>query len=169
MLHAGSAVYRHVRPGCEAGLAPVPFSQNVATPAVIPAVRYPAGTRPWWQFPPPCVPGVGIAIPTVVPGNPHMVGAGGRPPRFDYSRGWRDAHHNFGHRGAESQPACKNQTDQSLINHNNSPFLTVHVIQEHVHSPSQSEMGQEPAKPLGRSLAVASVEESQHVGYEQNQ
>jgi hypothetical protein len=90
-------------------LAPAAFNQDVTAPTVNPAMRYPTGMWPRWLLPPSRVPCVSIAIPTVVSVNPHIARSGRHPPRFDYSRGRRDANHNFGHRGAEGQPACKNR------------------------------------------------------------
>lgn len=98
-------------------LAPTPLNKNVAAPAVNPAVRNPAGVRTWRLFPPAGIPGVGIAIPAMVPANPHIARTGCRSPRFDYSYGWPYLNHNFGGRGAKGQRSRKNQSDQTLINH----------------------------------------------------
>jgi hypothetical protein len=54
-----------------------------------------------------------------------MVTAGRRRPLFDYNTGWRDLNHNIGRHGAEGQRACKNQSDQSLKNHNTLSFLSI--------------------------------------------
>jgi hypothetical protein len=55
----------------------------------------------------------------MVPGNPHVLTAGRRGPRFDYSTGGRDADHNFGRNSAAGQRACKNQSDESRQSHSN--------------------------------------------------
>jgi hypothetical protein len=39
-------------------------------------------------------------------------------PFLDYKAGWRDANHNIGRCGAEGQRPHKNQSNQSLENHN---------------------------------------------------
>jgi hypothetical protein len=108
----------HVEFAVKRNLAPVPLNQNIAAPLVSPVMRYPVGTRPWRLFPPSPVPGVSVAIITMVPGNPHMVTAGPPHPPFSYSTGWRDANYNIGRRSAEDQRACKNQSYQSLKKHN---------------------------------------------------
>ena len=109
---------------CRTTLAPVSLHQDPAVLLVIPAMSYPVGTRTWRLFPPSRGPGVGVAIPTLVPGNPHMVTAGRRRPLLDYNTRWRDANHNIGRHGTEDHRACKNHSDQSFKNHKHTPFLS---------------------------------------------
>src|ERR1035441_10804597 len=61
----------------QADLAPVPLHHNPAILLVIPAMRYPVGAWPRRLFPLSRAPGVSVAIPTLVSGNPDMVTAGG--------------------------------------------------------------------------------------------
>src|ERR1017187_6435620 len=71
----------------QADLAPVPLHHNPAVLLVIPAMRYPVGAWPRSLFPPSRGPGVSVAIPTLVSGNPDMGTAGGRPaPRLYHTR-----------------------------------------------------------------------------------
>ena len=77
------AVHRQVEFAGEADLAPVPLHKDPAVSSVSPTMRYPAAMRPWRLFPPSREPGVTLAIPTLVPGNPNMVTAGPRRPSFD--------------------------------------------------------------------------------------
>jgi hypothetical protein len=100
------------------GLAPTPFNEDVAAPTMSPAMLHPAGVPPWGLFPPSGVPRVSIAIPAMVPVNPHIAAAGRRPTRFDYGTRWRETNHNLRRRGAEGQRSSKNQSDQTLIHHN---------------------------------------------------
>jgi hypothetical protein len=109
-------------------LAPVPVYQNPAVPVVNPAMRYPAGTRLWTLLPPSLIPGVSVAIPTLVPGNPHMVTAGSPPTLLDVNTGWSDANHNIGRCGAEGQRGCKNQSHQSFKNHTTISFSPYTVM-----------------------------------------
>jgi hypothetical protein len=81
-------------------------------------MRFPTGMRPWRLFPPSRGPGVSVAIPAMVPGNPHMVGARWATPILDYDTRWRDANHNFSRQRAEGQRTCKNQSDQPSRKHN---------------------------------------------------
>src|ERR1039457_5981375 len=81
-------------------LAPVPVDQNVAVPSVNPAMCDPALVRLWRLFPSSLVPGVSVAIPTMVSGNPHMVTAGSPPAPLDVNPGRSDANPNLGRRGA---------------------------------------------------------------------
>src|ERR1035441_5818664 len=105
-----------------AELAPVPFHKNIAAPLAGIVMRYPVGTRAGRLFPPSLVPGVSVAIPTLVPGNPHMVTGGARRPPLDDCTRWRQANHNIGSHGAEGQGACKKQSHQSLKNHTKLSF-----------------------------------------------
>src|ERR1019366_1972361 len=109
-------------------LAPVSVVLSVAVPSVNPAVRDPALVRLWRHFPPSLVPSVSVAIPTMVPGNPHMVTAGSPTGPLDMNPGWRYANHNLGRRGAQGQRAYKNQSQQSFKNHTNissSPYTAI--------------------------------------------
>jgi len=104
-------------------LAPVPFYQNPAIPPVNPAMRYPVGMRTWRLFPPSRGPDVGVAIPTMLPGNPYVVTTGWWRPPLDHCM-WRpDPNYNIGGAGAESQRTHKNQSHQSFKNHKY-PFLS---------------------------------------------
>src|ERR1039458_4397533 len=94
-------------------------------------MRYPMGMPPWRLFPPSRTPGVSVAIPTMVPGYPHMVRAGPRRPPLHYDMGWPDANHNFRRRrGAEDQRARKHQSDQSLKNHYKLSFSDYYTANE---------------------------------------
>jgi hypothetical protein len=53
-----------------------------------------------------------------------MVTAGRRRPFLDFNARGRNANHNIGRRGAEGQRAYKNQSDQSLKNHNTLSFFS---------------------------------------------
>src|SRR5450756_1527221 len=108
-------------------LPPVPFHKNPAAPLANIVMRYPVGTRTRRLFPPSLVPTVSVAIPTLVPGNPHMLTARCPPPPLIHRSRWPDANHHVGRYGAEGQRACKNQSQQSLKKHNNfsfSPYQT---------------------------------------------
>jgi len=118
MRHADFAVKRK--------LAPVPVDQNVAVPLVNPAMRHPAGIPLWTLFPPSLVPGVSVAIPTLVSGNPHMVTAGSPPALLDMNPGWRDANHNLGGRRPQGQGTNKDQSHQSFKNHITISFYAIH-------------------------------------------
>src|SRR5271169_5473503 len=109
-------------------LAPVPFHHHPAVLLVIPAMRYPAGARPRRLFPLSRGPGVRVAIPPLIPGNPDMGIAGRRRPLFDYNTRGRDLNHNIGRYRAEGQRPCKNQSDQSLHNHNTFSFFESRTV-----------------------------------------
>src|ERR1019366_1601787 len=119
-------------------------------------MRYPAGMPPWRLFPPSRAPGVSVAIPTLVPGNPPIVTAGRRPPRFDYSTGWRDANHNIGRRGAEGQRACKANPINRLKSITHPSFLVPNcepIRQQSAYITKLFSVGgrdREPAKRLSR-------------------
>src|ERR1017187_3815853 len=88
-------------------------------------MRYPAGVRLWRLLPPSLVPVVGVAIPTMVPGNPHIVTSGLRSTVLDVNAGRSDANPNLsGGRAAEDQRAYKNQSHQSFKNHTKISFST---------------------------------------------
>src|ERR1039458_10193619 len=91
---------------------------------VNPAVCYPVGMQPWRLLPHSRRPGIRVAIPAMIPGDPNILAPGRRRPPFDYKMRWRDPNHNLGHNGADSQRACNNQTDQSLKNHNAFSFFS---------------------------------------------
>src|ERR1017187_10026926 len=98
-------------------------------------MRYPALVRLWRHFPPSLVPSVSVAIPTMVPGNPHMVTAGSPTAPLDMNPGWRYANHNLGRRGAHGQRAYKNQSQQSFKNHTNissSPYTAIPTAVQNV-------------------------------------
>ena len=101
----------------DAGLTPVPFYQDVAAAAVHPAMGYPVGAGPRRLFPSSGSPNVGVAVPTVIPGDPHMGTAGPRTPIFDYDMGWRDADYHIGRRGAKGQHSRKHKAGQSFQTH----------------------------------------------------
>src|ERR1039458_10236220 len=86
-------------------------------------MRYPAGTWPWRLFPPSRGPGVRVAIPTLVSGNPDMVTAGRRRPLLDLNTGRRAFNHNIGRDIGEGHRARQNQPEQSFKNHNTLLFL----------------------------------------------
>src|ERR1017187_1248997 len=56
---------------------------------------------------------------------------------------WRNVNHNLSRPGAECQRPCKNQSDQSLMNHSISPFRTTklptHPPASRLPGPSASE------------------------------
>jgi hypothetical protein len=116
----------------QADLAPMPLDQNPAVSMVPPSMCHPVGMVPWRPFPPSRAPDVGVAIPTMVPGDPNIFTAGRRPPPFDYSMGWPDANHNIARRSAEGQRARKNQSDQSRQNHS-TLFLLLKPANEFQH------------------------------------
>src|ERR1019366_2113282 len=74
LLYGGLNEARYLR---RATLPPAPLHKNPAAPLANIVMRYPAGTRTWRLFPPSLLPTVSVAIPTMVPGHPHMVTAGG--------------------------------------------------------------------------------------------
>src|SRR5450759_258352 len=137
-------------------LPPVPFHKNPAAPLANIVMRYPVGTRTWRLFPPSLVPTVSVAIPCLLPGNPHVLTAGRPPPPLIHSTGWPDANHHVGRRGAEGQRACKNQSQQSLKKHNNFSFSQYQTANQssgrRTTTPfSVSGRGRGPVKPLSRS------------------
>src|ERR1039457_3898932 len=98
-------------------------------------MRYPALVRLWRHFPPSLVPRVSVAVPTMVPGNPHMVAAGSPPAPLDVNPGWSDANYNLGRRGAQGQRAYKNQSHQSFKNHttiSSSPYTAIPTAAQNV-------------------------------------
>ncbi len=103
-------------------------------------MRYPPGMRAGRLLPSSLSPDVSTAIPTVVPGNPHMLTAGRGAPSLDYYMRRPDANHNICGRGAESQRACKDQSDQTLKNHNTALLTFVsqscELIQQRVRYPA---------------------------------
>ena len=85
---------------------------------VNPVMRYPPAMRPWWFFPPSLDPHVTLAIPIVISLNPYVIAARWMTAIFENDVGWRDANHHLGCRRDDSQRAGKNQSNQSLRNHN---------------------------------------------------
>jgi len=81
-----------------------------------------------------------------------VVAAGRRRPPLDQDTRRRNANHNLGCRGAEGQRARKNQTHQSLENHNILPSSiagrTRRRFSARVRRSPKSEAGQE-ARPIG--------------------
>ena len=103
-------------------LAPVPFHQNVTSAAVNPVVFHPSGVRARRQFPSSWDPHIGIAIPTMVAGDPNMIPAGSHSTPLNDLMRWSNPNYNLGSRGAEGQPNSENESNQTLTEHS-FPFL----------------------------------------------
>jgi hypothetical protein len=127
-------------------------------------MRFPTGMRPWRLFPPSRGPGVSVAIPPMVPGNPHMVGTRWTTPILDYDTRWRDADQDLGRQRAEGKRTCKNQSNQSSRKHNTlSPIVSYQTTNQSKRqvrpscSPPDEAMTREPLGHIFTALRVLPV------------
>jgi hypothetical protein len=103
-------------------LAPVAVHQNVSAVAMNIVVRYPVLVRLRRHLPASGVPLIRVAVPTMIPVNPHVIPAGRRPAMLDNSDWRTKTNDNIGSRGAESQRTGKNNSNQPFMKHS-FPFL----------------------------------------------
>jgi len=101
------------------------FDKDPAAMVANIAVRYPLGVWTRTRFPSAGFPGIRVAVPAMVPGNPHMIATGRPPPALESNVGWGDANHDFASRRAEHQSSCENKPDQTSTKHNSSFPLVV--------------------------------------------
>jgi hypothetical protein len=85
--------------------------QNVSAIAVNIVVRYPVLMRLRRHLPTSGIPLVGVAVPTMIPANPHVIAAGRRSAILDDGNWWTKTNYNVGSRGAESQRTGENNSD----------------------------------------------------------
>jgi hypothetical protein len=102
----------------------VSFYQYVSAVAMNIVVRYPALVRLRRHLPTSAGPYISIAIPTVIPVNPHVIAAGRSPAMLDNSDWWTKTNYNVSSRGAESQRTGKNNSDQPFMKHSFSFLVT---------------------------------------------
>jgi hypothetical protein len=91
--------------------------QNVSAIAMNIVVRYPALVRLRRHLPASGGPYISVAVPTLIPVNPHVIAAGRRPAMLDDSYWWTKTNYNVSSRGAESQRTGKNNSDQPFMKH----------------------------------------------------
>jgi len=106
-------------------LAPVAVYQNVSAIAMNIVVRYPALVRLGRHLPASGAPYISVAVPTMIPVNPHVIAAGRRPAMLDDGNWWTKTNYNISSRGAESQRTGENNSDQPFMKHN-FPFLVTY-------------------------------------------
>jgi hypothetical protein len=99
--------------------------QNVSAIAVNIVVRNPALVWLRRHLPASGVPLISVAVPTMIPVNPHVIAAGGRPAMLDDGDWWTKTNYNICRRGAESQRTGKNNSDQPFMKHS-FPFLVTY-------------------------------------------
>ena len=95
-----------------AGLAPATINEDIAVTRMSIAGRYPNGVRTGWCFPSARIPSVGISIPTMIAGNPYMVGAGANAPDFYKRSRWADSYHSLRLKGTDSNGNPKKRGQQ---------------------------------------------------------
>ena len=92
-------------------LAPAAVYQHVSAVATNVVVRYPALVRLRRHLPASGGPHISIAVPTMIPVNPHVIAAGRSPAMLDYGDWWTKTNYNVGSRGAESQRTGENNSN----------------------------------------------------------
>src|ERR1700722_237418 len=115
-------------------------------------MRYPALVRPRRHLPSSGLPLIGVAVPVVIPVNPHMIAARRSPAMLDNSDWWTKTNYNVSSRGAESQCTGENNSDQPFMKHN-FPFLV--TCRTSSRTPRSGRLLQQLSAAL-RMLALAS-------------
>src|ERR1700691_297734 len=96
---------------------------------VDPAVRDPVLVGMRGQFPLAGSPNIRSSVPAVITTYPDIAGARRDHPRLNYGMWRRHANHNLFAERAEGQTTCENNSDQSLLEHQKSPFLVILATQ----------------------------------------
>jgi hypothetical protein len=76
-------------------LAPVAFDHYITVMTVLPARRNPYGMRTRWRFPAALLPGIGVAIPTVVSPDPDVLTTWANAAMLNNEPGRRDLYYHL--------------------------------------------------------------------------